>query len=369
MAAKKAQKSKSSGKSGTAQTMDELLQKTGYELKGLSRGQKIEGTVIEVSPKSLVLDIGAKSEGLVVDREFDASRDFIKKLSPGDKVQATVLIPETETGQSLLSVREAAEEEAWKALKEAEEKDAEVEARVEGSVRGGLSVTVEGVSGFIPGSHLGSQLSENPQKAVGKTVKTKVIELAREQGRVVLSEKAVSEAQLIEAQKKALEKIKEGEKYSGKVVGITGFGAFVQIEQDGVPVDGLVHLSELAWEKVEEPKQVITEGDEVEVLVIGKEDGRLALSIKQAQEDPWKDIAKKYKADSKIKGKVTKLGDFGALVQLEPGVEGLLHLSKIPAGISFNVGDEIECFIEEVDKKSRRISLGLVLKEKPVGYK
>lgn len=366
----------------TAQTMDELLQKTGYQPRGLSRGQKVEGTVVNKTSKSLILDIGAKAEGVVAEREFEAAREFIKKLKKGDCVQATVLVPEAESGQSILSIREQALFSAWEALAEAKKKDKAVEFQVDSVTRGGLTVTAEGIQGFIPGSHLGGELgklvSKNPQKIAGQTVRAKIIELDPEQNRLVLSEKAVSEAELLKEQEKALKKVKKGEKYRGKVVGLTGFGAFVQIEVDGVPIDGLVHLSELSWEKVDNPEEIVNEGDEVEVVVIGKASGpdgsgpgggRLALSIKQIQDDPWKSASKKYKPDTQVKGKVTKVGDFGALIALEPGVEGLLHMSKIPAGVSLNKADVVSCFVEEVDEKARRISLGMVLKEKPIGYK
>lgn len=375
---------------GTPTTMEELLRKTGYQVKTLSRGQKIEGTVVEVTPKSLILDVGAKAEGIVAEREFAAARDFIRKLSPGDKVEAQVVVPEAESGQSLLSVQGAAQRYAWERLEEAKNKDQEVEAKVEEVVKGGLSVFVEGIPGFIPGSHLGGDLAQNPQKAVGRGIKTKIIELDREKDRLVLSEKAVSEAGVMKAQEKALKKVKKGEKFRGKVVGLTNFGAFVQInvpsgeQKDDTNLDGLVHLSELAWGKVDSPSSVLEEGQEVDVVVIGKASGpatgsergphgpgggRLALSIKQATEDPWKEASRKYKSDTTVRGKVTKIGDFGAIVELEPGIEGLLHLSKIPAGVSLHEGSEVDLFVEEVDEKSRRVSLGMVLKEKPIGYK
>lgn len=350
-------------------TMEELLQKTGYKLRGLSSGQKVRGTVIQVTSKSLVLDIGAKSEGLVTEREFEAARDFIRTLSPGDSIQATVMVPETETGQSLLSVRDAVFEAAQKELKKARKENGEVEVRVEAATKGGLNVSFMGLQGFIPSSHLGKNLSANLQKAVGRTAKAKVIEFVPEEDKLLFSEKAVSEAGLLRAQEGALKKIKEGEKYQGKVVGLTSFGAFVQINVNDTPLDGLVHLSELSWTKVDNPQEVVSEGDTVEVVVIGKGEGRLALSMKQAEDDPWKGVAEKYKPDTEVTGKVTKLGDFGALVEIGPGIEGILHLSKIPAGIQVREGEKTECFIEEIDEKARRISLSLVLKAKPIGYK
>lgn len=356
-----------------ARTMDELLSKTGYKIRSFARGERVLGKIIDIGPKSLILDIGAKSEGIIADREFEAARHLIKELNVGDEIEAQVLVPE-QNGQVFLTLRETAEKHAWDILNKKLKEGEEVEARVEGLAKGGLAVSVFGLKGYIPGSHLGGRVSKNPGVLVGRNVKVKVLELDREKERVILSEKAVSEAELIAAQEKVLEKIKKGEVLPGKVVGIAGFGAFVQIDKEGVLVDGLVHLSELSWQKVSSPSEVVKAEEEVKVVVIGKETTgpgvpRLALSIKQAQEDPWEKVEEKYKKETRVSGNVVKLGDFGAIVEIEPGIEGLVHLSKIPAGISLKEGTPVECFVEKIDKKNRRISLGLVLKAKPVGYK
>lgn len=353
-----------------AVTMDELLSRTGYQLRGFSQGQKVTGKILEIGPKSLILDIGAKSEGLVADREFDLARHFIAGLNIGDIVEARVYVAE-QKGQVLLSLRDTAENYAWKELAESLADGREVKVKCDALARGGIDVTVFGLKAFIPTSHLGSALAKNPALVTGRTFAAKVIELDREKNRIILSERQVSEKEAILAQETALKKLKEGEKFQGKVVGIVNFGAFVQVEKDGALLDGLVHLSELSWQKVVQPSEVVKVGDEVEVVVIGKgaKEGRLAFSIKQAQGDPWGKVQEKYKQDLRVRGTVRKLGDFGAIVELEPGVEGLVHLSKIPAGISLKVGAEADCFVEKVDKKNRKISLGLVLKEKPVGYK
>lgn len=359
----------------SARTMDELLLRTGYQIKGFSRGDKVKGKVLDIGPKFIILDIGAKSEGVVTDREFEAVKHFVKNLSVGDEIEVQILSPE-EKGQIVLSIREAAEKYAWKILEDAVLASKEIDCRVESVAKGGLSVLVMGLNGYIPGSQLGSFLTKNPSLSLDKTLKVKAIEVDREKNRIVLSEKAVSEAELLALQEEIVKKIKPGEKFRGKVVGIVSFGVFVQIEKDKVALDGLVHLSELSWQKVFSPEEVVKAGDEVDVVVIGRDSstsrgagGRLSFSMKQAQEDPWKEIVKKYKKEDRVKGKVTKLGDFGAIIELEPGVEGLVHLSKIPAGISLKEGSSVDCFIEKVDQKSRKISLGLALKAKPVGYK
>ena len=173
-----------------------------------------------------------------------------------------------------------------------------------------------------------------------------------------------------------MKKVKVGEKFLGKVQAITNFGAFIQIMIGEMPIDGLVHLSELSWERISDVSQVLTLGQVVEVCIIGKDNsggkqgtGRLALSIKQTQKDPWEESLGNLKSDTKTRGKVLKTGDYGAVIELKPGIEGRVALNKIPDGVSLREGDLLDVFIEALDKRKRSISLGLVLTTKPVGYK
>lgn len=357
--------------------MGKLLARQTSKLSGLMAGMTIEGTVVEVGNSVLVLDIGAKSEGLVIEREFDIASSFIKTLKPGDKVQASVVVPETVNGQPLLSVRQAAQEIGWKSLETALKSNSEVEVRVENSSRGGLGVNFDGILGFIPTSQVGQEIAKNINGIVGKNLKVKVTQVDKEDGRVIFSERAISEAELIGQQEEALKSIKEGAKFRGKVVGVVNFGVFVQIIKNGVTLEGLVHLSEISWQKVVDPTKVLTEGQEVEVVALGPtspsasrgESGRLALSIKRTQEDPWEKQIKSLGVDSQVKGKITKMGDAGAFIEVSPGIEGLLQFRKIPDGVSLKEGEEVNVFIEEIDQKSKKIGLGMVLKAKPVGYK
>lgn len=231
-----------------------------------------------------------------------------------------------------------------------------------------------GLPGFIPTSQLGKKASNNPQALIGTRFEAMVIDADRYDNKIVLSERGVSEADEIKLAKVALKKISDGEVYTGKVTKIYSFGAFVQIQvavkkNQMVSVDGLVHISELSWEKVADPREVVTEGDSVKVKVIGKKDDKLSLSIKQAKKDPWENAVKKYKKDKKVKGKVVRSSDYGVFVQLEPGVEGLIHMTKIPPATKLEEGKKVNVYVEEIDSKTRKLSLGLVLTKKPVGYK
>jgi len=221
---------------------------------------------------------------------------------------------------------------------------------------------------------MSKKLISNLDSLAGQRVEVLVVEIDQRKNRLVFSERRVSEAAEIKAIDDVLAKITKGnEIYEGKVITLTKFGAFVEIKVQGVKsqvaLEGLVHVSEISWEKTKDPKDVLAVGDTVKVKVLESKEGKLSLSIKQAQDDPWKTIADKYKADSKIKGKVTRKTDFGAFVGLEPGVEGLIHLTKIPPGTKMDIGQEINCYVEEVDPRDRRISLGMVLTSKPIGYK
>lgn len=370
MASKKSSKSKKR-KQKQPQTMEELLTQTGYQLRGFSRGDEVEGVVLEVKPKALVLDIGGKSEGIVAEKVFEEAAEFIKTLKPGDKVRGTVVIPEMEGGQTLVSLRTQARQSAFDKLEKAAKSGEPVNVVGKSVVKGGLAVEALGVPGFIPTSVLGKKAAENPSKLVGSTFPAQVLEVDQAGARVILSERAVSEREQLKEVARALGKIKVGEEFEGEVSGVTNFGAFVKVKKGKVEVEGLVHISELGWEKVEKPEEVVEIGQKVKVRVLKKDEksGRLSLSVRKTQKDPWEGVEERYKPDKAVKGKVTRISDWGFFVELEKGVEGLLHFSKIPAGMKLSEDQKIDCFVESVDEKERKISLGLVLKEKPVGYK
>lgn len=350
------------------------MAQSGGKIHAYTRGEKLEGIVVDITRKKVTLDIGGKSEGIVAEKAFEEAKEFIKTLKVGDKVMAAVIIPESPDGVTILSFRHAAQDSSWEKLEDSLTKGTPVEVRVRGVNPSGVNVEIDGLAGFIPGSQLGKSVSKNIQNMIGRSLPVKAIEVNRQQNRIVLSEKAVSEAAQMDAAKKALEVVKEGEIYEGVVTSVLDFGCFVKVKVSGkgkkkIELEGLVHVSELSWEKVESPSDIVSPGDKIKVQVIGKDKGKLSLSIKQAQKDPWEDIDKRYTKDAKVKGEVVKVSDFGVFIQIEPGVEGLVHLTKIPPGKKLQKGDMVNCYVEEIDQASRRLSLGLVLTTKPVGYK
>jgi len=376
------------------QTMEELLAQTGYKLKGLKKGQKVKGVVTDVTKKMILIDIGAKTEGVVIEKEYELAREMMEGLQVGDEVEAYVGSPENERGQILLSLRQTVMNKRWELFEQLLKTKKAVEVRGLEVNKGGIIVKVQGVRGFVPSSQFGRQYLGRLDKLQNKPFQVKVIEVDREKNRLIFSEKAVSEQAALAQQSVALKLVKVGDVLEGVVSGIMPFGVFVRANVVGGKaakktsktkadkkkevekadewfLEGLVHISEISWEKVESPGVHFKTGDKIKVKVIGVDEksARLNLSVKQLTGDPWMKMVDKYPEGSKIKGEITRLAAFGAFVNLEPGVDGLIHISKIPADEEFKVGQTIECFVESVDPEHRRMSLGLALMKKPVTYK
>lgn len=355
-------------------TMAELLAKHGIKPQAaFTKGQRVKAKILSISPKAVIFDIGGKSEGIVTEKGYTDAKEFVETLKVGDEVVVTILVPETREGTTILGLKDAMADINWEKLEELKKSGEAVPVLGKGVGTSGFVVDVMAIEGFIPNSQLGREVSKNPQELVGKYFKAKVMEIDKVNKKVVLSEKEISEAGDIALAKEAAKQVKEGEVYEGEVTTVASFGVFVKIE---VPVakkkayiEGLVHVSEIAWGKTNLPSDVLKVGDKVKVRVLASRDGKLALSIKQAQKDPWSEVEKKYKVDAKVSGRVVRVSDFGVFVELEPGVEGLIHITKIPPTHKLNVGDEAKCEIEEINVKDKRIALGLVLTSVPIGYK
>lgn len=366
-------KIKSSKSTVEPQSMEELLSQTGYTFKTYKRGDQITGVVISTSSNEVIIDVGAKSYAQVATKELDHIRDITSTLKPGDSISAAIVQSENELGYMVVSLRSLGYEKRWETLAEKFENDTEIEVRGLDIARGGMLIDYAGLRGFIPQSQLDTSAAGDPQKLKGKKIKVKIIELNKKNTRFVVSQKAVTQKDLIKKQKQVLDTFEVGKKYKANVTGIANFGIFVvvPVEKQGVEIEGLIHISEIAWEKVEDPHKYVKVGQKIDVCVIGvdKTSGRLNLSIKQLTPDPWKEIENRYKAEQQIKGIISRLSSFGAFVAIEPGIEGLIHISKIPPGEEPKEGQKVECLIESVDSQKRKISLSLVPISKPVGYR
>jgi small subunit ribosomal protein S1 len=364
---------------GVPTTMEELLSMTGYTLKAPKPGEVLEGMITDISRRMVLVDIGAKTEGMVVDKEFAAARDLIDDLSVGDEVAVYVLSPENDRGQILLSLKRALIDRKWAQFAEYLETGESVEVIGLEVNKGGMIVMAGGIRGFVPSSQFGSEYLGRMERLLNESFKVKVIEVNKEKNRLIFSERHVSEAEAIAKKSEALSFVEENSIYEGVVSGIMPFGVFVGVE---IPlsgdragelgkVEGLVHISEISWEKVNDPNDYFKLGDRMKVRVLGIDEdaGKLNLSVKQMTDDPWTTVPQKYPQGAKVTGRVTRTAPFGVFVTLEPGVDGLIHISKIPSTEEPKVGQEIEVYVESVDMDQRRMSLGIVLTEVPIGYK
>lgn len=354
-------------------TMAELLARASKKIQKFEKGQRVEAILLSKNPGNLIFDIGGKSEGIVKEKGYTDAKEYIEGLKAGDKVSVTILVPETRDGITILGLKDAMKDVSWVKLEEAKKTGEAVPVLGKGVSAPGFVVDVYGIEGFIPTSQLGHEASKNSQSLVDKYFKAKVMEVDKKNNKVVLSEKEISEAGDIALVKEALKTIKEGDIYDGIVTTVATFGAFVKIEvpvkKEKAEVEGLVHVSELSFSRVNLPSDVVKVGDKVQVKILAARDGKLALSMKQALKDPWADVDKKFKAEDKVSGRVVRVSDFGYFVELTPGVEGLIHITQVPPSMKINVGDEIKCTVEEVNAKDKRIALGLVLTSIPLGYK
>lgn len=357
--------------------MDELMKAYGDGFVSFTKGQKVMAKITHIDDKKVLLDIGGKSEGLVFDKAYKLAADFIKTLKVGDSVEGVVLVSETRDGYTVLSLKQAAQKIAWDRIEKAYQDKKPVDVHGKMVNQAGVLVEVDGITGFIPTSQLGKEVAKKPQDLVDHKFSALIIDFDKDANKVVLSEKEISEAEELGKERDAYKLVKEGEVFDGEVTTIYDFGCFVKIDlpiakgksKETISMEGLVHISELSYRKVGKAEDVVKVGQKIKVKVIGKKNDKLAFSIKQTQEDPWNEAIKKYPKESKVEGKVTKITDFGIFVALEDGIEGLIHMTKIPPTKKFEVGDDVNVIVEDIDGKEKKLSLGLVLTAKPIGYK
>ncbi len=349
-------------------TMDALLDgSVDYEKPKL--GAVISGKVVSVSKNKLVVDLNGVAVGIASGRETHDSGDTIKDLKEGDEVKTVVIEEENEDGMVVLSLRKASQFTSWDKFDKAYKDGEVIEASITEANKGGLLIDVDGIKGFIPVSQLApahyprvedansAQIKARLQKLVGIKLHVKIINLDRSTGKMILSERAAQQSQA----KESLSDLNVGDRVKGRVSGVVKFGIFVTF--DGL--EGLVHISEIAWGHVSNPHQYAKVGDQVEVEIIGIEGDKLSLSMKRLIPDPWSVIEEKYPIGSKVKGTVNRFSAFGAFVQLEDDINGLIHLSEIsdskvenPADY-LDVGQEVEAIVINIDRDEHRIGLSL----------
>ena len=326
-------------------------------------GEVITAEVVRVDQNFVVVNAGLKSESFISAEEFKNDRGELD-VKPGDFVQVAIEMLEDGYGETRLSRDKAKRIAAWNDLDKALNDQILVKGVITGKVKGGLTVMTNGIRAFLPGSLVDTRPVKDTTPYEGKEYEFKVIKLDRKRNNVVLSRRAVLEASMGEERQKLLENLAEGTIIKGIVKNITDYGAFVDLGG----IDGLLHITDLAWRRVRHPSEVLNVGDEVtaKVLKFDQEKNRVSLGMKQLGEDPWVGIARRYPQGTRLFGKVTNLTDYGAFVEIEQGIEGLVHVSEMdwtnknihPTKV-VQLGDEVEVMILEIDEERRRISLGM----------
>ncbi len=346
-------------------SMKELMEGIESSMKPVRTGEVVKGKVISVTEKEAMINIGYMSDGILTKNEICENEDVNLKdiLKEDDEIHVYILKMNDGEGNLLLSKKRADKVVAWDELDKASKDGLEIETTIREAVKGGVVSDVKGIRAFIPASQLSLSYVEDLKLFVGKTLTVKVIELDREKEKLVLSRKEIEKVEAEIKKEQLLSSIKPGEKRTGVVSRLAKFGAFVDLGG----MDGLIHVSELSWKRVNNPSDVVSVGDKVEVYVLGvdKENNRISLSLKDVNENPWADVTGKCKVGDVVDGVVLKTLDFGAFVEIQPGVEGLVHISEISeerinkVSDVLNIGDNIKVKILDIDNKANRISLSI----------
>lgn len=353
----------------------------------LSVGSTVEGRVVARDRSSLFIDLGINGTGIIYGREFYNVKDVVKNLEIGDKVHAKIIELENEKGYRELSLKDATKEISWQRLKELRDSEQVLSVRIIGVNKGGLLTSLDGIQAFLPVSQLAPEhyprvvdadkqkILKELQKFIGKTLEVKILDLLATENKLILSEKAKSE----EKTKETLKNYKKGDVVNGEITGIADFGAFIrfplEVEDKNEQIEGLIHISELDWQLVENPVEVVKVGENVKAQVININNNQVFLSLKSLKKNPWEEIEKEYKKGDIIEGKITKFSTFGAFVEIAPKIRGLCHISEFSEenkSVSnlespkekmeeqMKVGETYKFEILLIEPKEHRMSLKLV---------
>lgn len=351
-------------------TMDDLLAAEGDSVKQLTAGEVITGTVLTLRKHEVLIDLGAQGVGFVPRREVGFSR----ALKEGDEVTASVVDAELDNGYSLLSLRKAAKDRGWDEVAAKMDTGEIISVSPYDANRGGLLVEYEGVRGFLPVSQLSAEhyprvgssdkdeILQRLNSLVGQSLQVRILDCDRKANKLIFSEKEAIKDGLAAR----FEKLAVGDKVNGIVTGVVDFGVFVNVEG----IEGLVHISEISWERVNNPSDYVKVGQTIEAKIISIDKDRLSLSMKQLSQDPWLDEVEQFKTGAEVEGTVTRITPFGAFVQISPAVEALVHISELGDGNDvdpekvFTLNERKAFTVLDIDKENRKISLSLTDKKK-----
>jgi small subunit ribosomal protein S1 len=355
------------------QTMESLLNEQEMNVDLPQSGEIRTGVIASIGQSQILVSIGAKSEGVVSGRELDQlSAEEREALKVGQEIHVYVINPEDANGNVVLSFKRAQEQISWENVEKLVAKEEVVDSKIIGFNKGGLIVGVEGLRGFVPSSQIsaarrsqstGDTPEQRFQKMIGQPISVRVIEVDRERRRLILSERAANTESRQSVKERVIDELEDGKVYTGRVTSLANFGAFINING----ADGLVHLSELSWDHIEHPREVLEVGQEIKVKVINvdREKKRIGLSVRALQDDPWKSRVEKYSVGQLVEGKITRLTKFGAFARLDGDIEGLVHISELaehriehPKEV-LKEGDVKSLRVIRIDAEQHRIGLSL----------
>ena len=329
----------------------------------LRRGAVIIGRVVDIQLDNVVINAGLKSEGVIPIEQFKNAQGELE-VALGDEVEVSLEAIEDGFGETRLSREKAKRDQVWRRLEKAFEKEEIVKGVISGKVKGGFTVDIEDIRAFLPGSLVDVRPVRDPVYLEGKELDFKVIKLDKRRNNVVVSRRAVVETEFSAEREALLENLQEGQVVKGIVKNLTDYGVFVDLGG----IDGLLHITDMAWKRVKHPSEIVNVGDEIDVKVLkfDRERNRVSLGIKQLGQDPWADLARRYPSGTRLFGKITNIADYGCFVEIEEGVEGLVHVSEmdwtnknVNPSKAVHVGQEVEVMVLDIDEERRRISLGI----------
>lgn len=356
--------------------MAELMAKFGKDIHTLKKGQEVEGVITSIIAGEIMIRIENKTDALILEKDRRLHRQLMSVLAVGDKVSATVLYPESDSGFPIVSVRPFMEHKIWEYLEKLQKAGEKQSVTVIDTTKGGLVVEMDnGTQGFLPNSHMNK--SENAAELLGQKIHASIVELNKENRKVVFSQKGALSADDLQ---KLAAQYKAGTKVNGTVSGITQFGIFVSLPYakasgESITMDGLVHISEVAWEKVGDLTELFSIGESVDAVVIGVDSRskRIDLSIKRLSKDPFQAILESFPVDKKVVGTAGEMTEFGLVVDLGKidgvAVEGLMKKDKIPPTTTYEKGSKVTATVVSIDSRKRKVMLTPVLTEKPLMYR
>lgn len=328
----------------------------------IKEGSIVKGTIMKIRTEGVMLDIGYKSEGMIPIQEFTG--DELKKIKVGDAIEVYLEEKEDDEGNIVLSKDKADKIKIWEAIGEACEKGEPIEGKIVARIKGGMTVDISGVKAFLPGSQIDLRPIKNMDQLIGRTYSMKVLKVNQQRGNIVLSRRAILEEDREKKKGAVIARLNEGEIIQGVVKNITEYGVFIDLGG----IDGLLHITDMSWGRISHPSELFMLGDKVEVVVLkyDRESERVSLGFKQKTPDPWGAVEERYPIGKKARGKVVSITEYGAFVELEEGIEGLVHISEMswtqkikhPSKL-VAIGDVIDAIVLSADKENRKISLGM----------